>query len=238
MCQQTKYQQLLASREWKEKRETILQRDGRKCQRCENKKYLSISDLQVSIVGKHFNYNGQKMVKYIGGGSDFVNRIPNSTVVEDFNLYLWNIEKKSLMAICSFDIVGQFGIEKATKLITASLSGLSNNKVPNWLKFLQKKPELFTWNFTKNLQVHHTYYQLGKMPWEYPDDSLQTLCGSCHQETHAETETFVLDEYGQRTSLRNCNRCKGTGHLPQFWYFHSGICFACNGNRFTNSRIV
>jgi len=30
------------------------------------------------------------------------------------------------------------------------------------------------------LQIHHTYYEKGKEPWEYPDESLQTTCKHCH----------------------------------------------------------
>lgn len=31
------------------------------------------------------------------------------------------------------------------------------------------------------LQVHHRWYAAGKMPWEYPDEVLLTLCKSCHE---------------------------------------------------------
>ena len=34
------------------------------------------------------------------------------------------------------------------------------------------------------LNIHHCYYEYGRDPWDYPDDSLITLCESCH-----ETET-------------------------------------------------
>jgi hypothetical protein len=34
---------------------------------------------------------------------------------------------------------------------------------------------------TKNLQVHHIVYAR-RDPWDYPDDSYQTLCSSCHEE--------------------------------------------------------
>lgn len=30
------------------------------------------------------------------------------------------------------------------------------------------------------LHVHHCYYEAGKEPWEYPEESLVTLCESCH----------------------------------------------------------
>jgi hypothetical protein len=32
----------------------------------------------------------------------------------------------------------------------------------------------------KTLHVHHTYYEKGLKPWEYPDSSLQALCVDCH----------------------------------------------------------
>jgi hypothetical protein len=33
----------------------------------------------------------------------------------------------------------------------------------------------------KTLNVHHTYYEKGKSPWEYPAYSLHTLCEECHE---------------------------------------------------------
>lgn len=30
------------------------------------------------------------------------------------------------------------------------------------------------------LNVHHHYYEKGKMPWEYPDSAFSTLCENCH----------------------------------------------------------
>ena len=29
-----------------------------------------------------------------------------------------------------------------------------------------------------------------------------------------------------------CNRCGGTGRLPQYKHVENGICFKCRGNRF------
>jgi hypothetical protein len=31
------------------------------------------------------------------------------------------------------------------------------------------------------LNVHHTYYERGFKPWEYPRESLRTLCETCHK---------------------------------------------------------
>lgn len=33
----------------------------------------------------------------------------------------------------------------------------------------------------RTLHVHHKYYVTGRMPWQYPDVSLESLCEKCHQ---------------------------------------------------------
>lgn len=35
------------------------------------------------------------------------------------------------------------------------------------------------------LHVHHGYYAKGLEPWEYPDDTLWTLCNRCHKQAEA-----------------------------------------------------
>ena len=34
---------------------------------------------------------------------------------------------------------------------------------------------------TESLQVHHGYYMAGFDPWEYPHETLWTLCKQCHR---------------------------------------------------------
>jgi len=34
---------------------------------------------------------------------------------------------------------------------------------------------------TNQLNVHHLYYVSGRMPWEYPNAALITLCHTCHE---------------------------------------------------------
>jgi hypothetical protein len=46
----------------------------------------------------------------------------------------------------------------------------------------------------KTLQVHHTYYYSQTTePWQYPDDSLITLCKVCHEEYHKQHENEYRD---------------------------------------------
>ena len=42
----------------------------------------------------------------------------------------------------------------------------------------------FCGNDKMELHVHHKRYETGRAPWDYPDDDLICLCGSCHFEEH------------------------------------------------------
>ena len=37
------------------------------------------------------------------------------------------------------------------------------------------------------LAIHHSYYEKGCSPWEYPDSSLHCLCEKCHDFAHSLT---------------------------------------------------
>ena len=64
-----------------------------------------------------------------------------------------------------------------------------NYKHPKWKS---KRLEVFKRdNFTcrgcdskMNLHCHHSFYENGRNIWDYPLDSLITLCESCHNEFH------------------------------------------------------
>ena len=43
------------------------------------------------------------------------------------------------------------------------------------------------------LNVHHAYYDKGKMPWEYPDRSLTTLCEDCHNRRHNFQKLMLIE---------------------------------------------
>lgn len=40
------------------------------------------------------------------------------------------------------------------------------------------------------LNVHHTFYQKGVLPWQYPDHSLLTFCEPCHVKEEKEKEAI------------------------------------------------
>lgn len=45
----------------------------------------------------------------------------------------------------------------------------------------------------KTLHVHHTYYEKGKKPWEYPDGALRCLCKDCHERVTGQQQTLARE---------------------------------------------
>lgn len=82
----------------------------------------------------------------------------------------------------------------------------------------------------KGLNIHHTYYTKECKPWEYENDSLVTLCEDCHKKRHENTRIPLYDQEKRLISnLIPCDRCGGSGYLPQYNHVEHGICFKCNG---------
>lgn len=83
------------------------------------------------------------------------------------------------------------------------------------------------------LHIHHKYYVIGRLPWEYKNDELQTLCNWCHEELHTTQGIVVLDgSLGPVTRLTPCTRCGGKGWFPEFTHIEEGICFRCFGEKY------
>lgn len=82
------------------------------------------------------------------------------------------------------------------------------------------------------LQIHHQYYRLQTLPWDYQRDCFMILCRECHYKVHEENFIPVFDKFHNNLSYQVCGRCKGYGYLPEFWHVENGICFECRGNRF------
>lgn len=98
----------------------------------------------------------------------------------------------------------------------------------NYVFFVSLSPFQFTY---KGLNIHHKYYVNGLKPWEYDDDALVTLCKECHQKRHKmaipqyrSLSKNIIDAY-----CHKCERCGGSGYLPQYNHVQNGICFKCGG---------
>ncbi|WP_299183706.1 hypothetical protein [uncultured Aquimarina sp.] len=90
------------------------------------------------------------------------------------------------------------------------------------------------------LHVHHTYYIKNNVPWNYPNETLITLCHSCHKRIHEKEEISVYSDesLSSELNLKPCSKCIGTGYIEEYYYFKNGICFRCNGNRYENFTIT
>jgi hypothetical protein len=85
------------------------------------------------------------------------------------------------------------------------------------------------------LHVHHKFYVRGRLPWEYQDEELTTLCNWCHWELHKTVKIKIFQETEKILEELNyyvCERCHGAGVFPEFSHVHDGICFRCNGARY------
>lgn len=100
---------------------------------------------------------------------------------------------------------------------------LAKYRDPRWQQVRLKVMERDGWNCrvchskTDTLNAHHSYYEFGRNPWDYPLDSLVTLCGECHEGEHANWE---------------CDGIKQALCSNGFWsvYQRSFLSGALNGN--------
>lgn len=82
----------------------------------------------------------------------------------------------------------------------------------------------------KGLNIHHKYYIFGHNPWEYKDDALITLCEDCHRKRHESQNIPVYNENRDIIEYAKvCDRCHGSGYLPEYYHVQQGICFKCGG---------
>jgi hypothetical protein len=91
------------------------------------------------------------------------------------------------------------------------------------------------------LHLHHQYYILGRLAWEYDDDCFKVLCKDCHSTLH-QTESVPVYESEEDFSegmcsaeihVESCNRCAGEGYIEMYKHVMDGICFKCWGDGFT-----
>jgi hypothetical protein len=256
------YIELLQLSEWITKRNEIVERDRNKCQNCLNQKYLYKTVVPFNIlpyldktkiiideepfeilVDKNFTHflNFKKIGK-------------ESVVILDvFG------DKTQIIGFCVLDIffTKKQIEEESEQLISQEVEELTSNEsrknaIKKYLtsysiKHLEIKKELsiryinenikkedsIKWFDIKNLHVHHKYYQKGRLPWEYPNDALITLCWDCHENLHKNESIPFIDENGKEIGkLKPCPKCFGAGYFPEYNHIQNGVCFECNGAKY------
>lgn len=89
-----------------------------------------------------------------------------------------------------------------------------------------------------HLEVHHNRYILNRLPWDYKNDDLTTLCNHCHTDFHNNNKVPVFSEDELvELEYEACNKCNGTGYIPQYSHVQGGVCFQCMGDKYTQPLI-
>jgi hypothetical protein len=214
------YEELLNHEKWHEKRLEILARDGKQCLNCKNSEFLK-SSRRARF--KHFYLVWQSDMEMKANTKFYY-----QAEIEDTETGLAHKAqamvafKEPLPHISKFDLYYEKEIEGDHEKYFVNI-------------VYDKQADTFV--HARGLQVHHIYYQDGKMPWDYPSSALKTLCWICHQRFHATERVAWLDATGKlKGKLTPCIRCGGTGYLPQYDYYMNGICFNCWGIRYLEFR--
>jgi 5-methylcytosine-specific restriction endonuclease McrA len=235
------YHDQLLNEEWKNKRLEILKRDEYKCQHCQNLKIVKICN--PGLITMSFQNQSCSLLdlKTLTSNSASLYDKTYKHIPEHSKICFYHQENGKKVVFGYLENL----IPVNRNIAVTSLDEDSEETINFWNAYyrvdqarliLQNiKPEMFDWQYVFNMHIHHKYYQKGLLAWEYPDAALITLCWDCHEELHKNATVPELDENGNQIRLLTCcPKCHGAGWLPQYKHVENGICFKCDGRRFTN----
>ena len=251
------YSELLLSESWIRKREKIIHRDNLKCKNCFNEKLYSDEDLKSALLEQSniiFPYVfGREIPTYKQVKFFRTHLLSQILTSNDLIVYYLAGDVNNIQLIRQAnseevneyknrpDIMLNERIQKASHNDEEMqiLAKMFNNdtlfeNIGGRINFIPLKNNTeVKWHLVKGLNVHHTYYQNGLLPWEYPEKSLLTYCQICHEELHSNCKIPRLNEDGVKIEdLTTCYRCGGSGWIPQFKHVLDGICFKCWGAKY------
>jgi 5-methylcytosine-specific restriction endonuclease McrA len=153
---------------WFVKRRKILERDEHKCQNCKS---------GISLEVHHSYYDNKPAWDY-----------PDESLIT-----LCRSCHKSIHEIRKTirDFSGDYSNDILQTIYWAeTYCGQKSETGYNSLKWADKMKKIITRDYYRcqicdssyNLEVHHIIYGMNKPTWDYPDESLITLCSSCHEE--------------------------------------------------------
>ena len=219
------YQEQLTKLSWKIKRQQIIERDNCTCQNCMNESYLksTLEYSPVEFINKEiYHIEVLDPEKFDEGYEEKISfeckSFPEKVNFKKFYASFYEAEKHPNHE----NIFNNKNISLYYKNENGNAYGIA-------LFDLEKK----AWIYIKDLHVHHKYYQIGKLAWDYPDDAYVTYCWDCHLKIHENSEIDVLDENGNLIEKKlNCPRCGGAGYFPEYRKIENGVCFLCRGKRY------
>ncbi len=251
------YEELLQSDEWKAKRIEILARDKNTCTNCLNESL--INNCEIGSIQSRDNFSNSRktgfysLLVFTDNQEHILGAVPKNkiTYFKEQIVYYKILAENEMATIIAMRIKTREENEREYDASREALSQLnlpeevilkllnkSNNKENSSTSFNSINPETLIWKFVNGLHIHHKYYQLERKPWEYPNEALTTLCLHCHEKIHNETKIEVYDAKNNLIKdLIPCSKCSGTGHIPKYDYYYSGICFKCNGDKYENLKL-
>lgn len=225
------YQDQLTTKEWSRRRHLILERDGYKCQKCQ----ASRPPLIGLVKGFGVNSHSQILEK---GFEIFFKESPKHESLTYKSTYISNGKQMIIGGpviyvgdgerLCDIDSL-MFAWQKKERYFKP----FGGNVISSYLICFYS--DLLLPKNCIDHNVHHKYYKLGSKAWEYEDDALITVCVDCHKAVHSTEEIFVYSQIGDKLYKTDvCDRCEGSGYLPEFDYNQGGICFKCHGEGVMN----
>lgn len=204
-----KYKEQLQQPEWFAKRNEILKRDGDKCTCC-----------------------GAEKSEYTGWTVSFEEASYQELSKKGYQLLIKS-DYDNLLSLCGMDAAKVDFVSKIREPFNL------NNLRFSERQWYDKRPRLVFYYSGEStnyrlgqLNIHHKYYISGKRAWEYDNDVLTTLCYDCHKEVHKKDIVEVraaANSYTKSRFAKNCEKCEGTGYLPEFSHIDNGVCYPCDG---------
>lgn len=249
------YRELLNTENWKRKRREILIRDNHSCKRCgisKNNKFSGKLFMLEKNLSNQFNFTIFKdehietnLIRLEGINKNlnilcktdvFKSEIvTNRQYVIVVNFADKNIIKYPFNGSTINNLKENIFLNNRTNEIFNNLFNKdSNNKNIEidleaiWL--IEYGIEHLAIKDYNNLQIHHKCYRKDTEIWNQNDDEYSTLCSVCHQIVHQNQLIPFYDKYGNIIQhMKSCQKCNGTGYLPQYNNIFNGTCFDCNG---------
>jgi len=253
------YIEQLHTSEWNTKRLKILSRDQNCCKICNNEKLLA--DCDISYIGHYTKINSRSNNKSILAHCHLLNSEGGIAIhvdeIQVKQLRRYNILYSKPNKLNIQLLIGARKATKAEEDLFKKYDVDFNESVKK--KFLkndfnfeigpfheienQKRDDFRTLNgfdhkdkdfkFVNGFHIHHKFYVKNLLAWEYPDETLITLCFDCHENLHKDQTIPVYENSNHLAGEYHfCKRCHGAGSFPEYGHVQSGICFRCSGNRF------
>lgn len=172
------YSELLEDERWANIRNKILMRDSLECLNCSNERIM-----KTSVLGEIISIERiQLLLEVLNTNDPRIKKLYRVKFLDVFKQYQ-EIEIKAFYEYSEDELEHLKG-EQVFYSKAKNLSFLNTEAEYPVITCIPDPTKRFKWFYVDQLHVHHTYYERGKQPWEYPLNSLQTLCWLCHSNEH------------------------------------------------------